>query len=70
MVSAGLGVFAVVLITLVVGRFSGLLPKEKLPILPGDFLRKQGNIDIYIPITSSIILSVLILLFLSSVKII
>ncbi len=51
------------LIIIIIGLILKFVNLEKVPLLPGDILIKKDNFVFYFPITTSIIISLILTLF-------
>lgn len=59
-------VFGILLV--VTGLFVYMFTKGHGPILPGDIFLKLGNTTIYFPLTTSVVISLILTLILWSIK--
>lgn len=59
-------VFSSVFLLLIFVRFVNFFGTKQLPILPGDISLKKFGLEIYLPLTSTIILSIIISLIINA----
>lgn len=48
------------LLLVLAGLFANMAPQLKIPLLPGDIFVQKEGFTLYIPVTSSILLSILL----------
>lgn len=57
----GIFIFLGVLATLIFARIINLFPNFRWPIMPGDFFIKKFEIEIYVPVGSAVLVSVVLI---------